>query len=208
MPWLLEDKLKECGADYAAGPDWAPHAGGRAGRGGVGPLVWQACRGRAHPLCCGSCSALPPALLPDLPSPPACLPLLRSATVADGKLITGQNPTSSKRVAELVAEAVAPGLREPVHGKGPGEGLHHRCVPWGRLHAVRMSHGVPGILPARPPAAHSTRPLAPCFALLCARAPARDRPPTCHLLHRPNELRGSLGVAAAAPAPRLPALVR
>lgn len=46
--------------------------------------------------------------------------------VASGKLITGQNPASSKRVAELVVEAVAPGLKEPVHGKGPGEGFHHR----------------------------------------------------------------------------------
>jgi len=46
--------------------------------------------------------------------------------VASGKLITGQNPGSSKRVAELVIEAVAPGLKEPVHGKGAGEGFHHR----------------------------------------------------------------------------------
>ena len=48
------------------------------------------------------------------------------SAVASGKLVTGQNPASSKRVAELVIEAVAPGLKEPVHGKGPGEGFHHR----------------------------------------------------------------------------------
>jgi putative intracellular protease/amidase len=46
--------------------------------------------------------------------------------VASGQLVTGQNPMSSQRVAELVAEALLPGLKEPVHGKGPGEGLHHR----------------------------------------------------------------------------------
>jgi len=46
--------------------------------------------------------------------------------VASGKLITGQNPASSKRVAELVVEGVAPGLKEPVHGKGEHEGFHHR----------------------------------------------------------------------------------
>lgn len=60
-------------------------------------------------------------LLLTSPAPPPPPP-----TVASGKLITGQNPASSKRVAELVIEAVAPGLKEPVHGKGAGEGFHHR----------------------------------------------------------------------------------
>lgn len=72
VPFLLEDRMKECGGIFTRGPDWHPHA------------------------------------------------------VAAGKLITGQNPGSSKLVAELVIEAVAPGISEPVHGKGPGEGFHHR----------------------------------------------------------------------------------
>ncbi|EFN59244.1 hypothetical protein CHLNCDRAFT_138237 [Chlorella variabilis] len=49
--------------------------------------------------------------------------------VASGKLVTGQNPQSSQRVAELVVEAVLPALKEPVHGKGPHEGFHHREKP-------------------------------------------------------------------------------
>lgn len=72
VPFLLEDRIKELGADYVRGPDWHPFA------------------------------------------------------VADGKLVTGQNPGSSKKVAELVSGLVLPGLQEPVHGKGPHEGLHHR----------------------------------------------------------------------------------
>jgi hypothetical protein len=43
--------------------------------------------------------------------------------VRDGQLVTGQNPQSSGLVAELVLEAVAPGI-EPQHGKG--EGFHSR----------------------------------------------------------------------------------
>lgn len=35
VPFLLEDKLKECGGDYIVGPDWHPHAGAL----GLG-LVW------------------------------------------------------------------------------------------------------------------------------------------------------------------------
>ncbi|KAL4426169.1 hypothetical protein ABPG77_007451 [Micractinium sp. CCAP 211/92] len=72
VPFLLEDRMKELGGAYTAGPDWQPHA------------------------------------------------------VADSKLITGQNPGSSKRVAELVIEALGSGLKEPVHGKGPHEGFHRR----------------------------------------------------------------------------------
>jgi len=45
--------------------------------------------------------------------------------VRDGNLVTGQNPASSKAVAEVVTDLLAPGI-EPQHGKGPGEGLHHR----------------------------------------------------------------------------------
>jgi putative intracellular protease/amidase len=52
VPFLLEDKLKELGGLYEAGPDWQPKA------------------------------------------------------VADGQLITGQNPASSAPVAELVLEAL------------------------------------------------------------------------------------------------------
>ena len=40
--------------------------------------------------------------------------------VRDGQLVTGQNPQSSRAVAEAVAEAVAPGI-QPQHGKGEGE---------------------------------------------------------------------------------------
>nr|XP_024394100.1 glyoxalase 3-like isoform X2 [Physcomitrium patens] len=52
VPFLLEDKLKELGGLYEAGPDWQPKA------------------------------------------------------VADGQLITGQNPASSAPVAELVLEVL------------------------------------------------------------------------------------------------------
>jgi putative intracellular protease/amidase len=52
VPFLLEDKLKELGGLYEAGPDWQPHS------------------------------------------------------VADGQLITGQNPASSVGVAELVLKAL------------------------------------------------------------------------------------------------------
>lgn len=52
VPFLLEDKLKELGGHYEAGPDWQPKA------------------------------------------------------VADGRLITGQNPASSATVAELVLKAL------------------------------------------------------------------------------------------------------
>lgn len=118
MPFLLEDRMKECGGDYTAGEDWAPHAGaGGRSRSHACTLL------RPSPTLASPCPctlARPPILTPLLhtPSPPPA--------VADGQLITGQNPGSSKRVAELVIEAVAPGLKEPVHGKGPGEGLHHR----------------------------------------------------------------------------------
>ncbi|PSC68692.1 glutamine amidotransferase [Micractinium conductrix] len=54
VPFLLEQRMRELGGAFVAGPDWHPHA------------------------------------------------------VSDGKLITGQNPASSKRVAELVVEAPAP----------------------------------------------------------------------------------------------------
>lgn len=46
--------------------------------------------------------------------------------VRDGNLITGQNPQSSKKVAELVAEAIIP-VPAPQHGKG--EGFHARGHP-------------------------------------------------------------------------------
>lgn len=49
-----------------------------------------------------------------------------SFVVSDGQLITGQNPGSSKAVAEAVIEAVSPGLSGPVHGKTEGEGFHKR----------------------------------------------------------------------------------
>lgn len=55
----------------------------------------------------------------------SCGPDWAPYALASGKLITGQNPSSSKRVAELVIEALA-GPKEPVHGKGPGEGFHTR----------------------------------------------------------------------------------
>lgn len=41
--------------------------------------------------------------------------------VASGNLITGQNPASSKLVAELVSAALLPGLSGPVHGTGEGK---------------------------------------------------------------------------------------
>lgn len=56
----------------------------------------------------------------------SCGPDWAPHAVASGKLITGQNPSSSKLVAELVIEALAPGITEPVRGKGPGEGFHTR----------------------------------------------------------------------------------
>lgn len=48
--------------------------------------------------------------------------------VRDGQLITGQNPASSKAVADAVVEALLPGIG-PQHGKGQGEGFHHRGHP-------------------------------------------------------------------------------
>ena len=44
----------------------------------------------------------------------------------DGQLVTGQNPASSARVAELVVEALSGLKGGPVHGKGEGEGFHKR----------------------------------------------------------------------------------
>jgi putative intracellular protease/amidase len=73
--------------------------------------------------------------------------------VRDGALVTGQNPQSSRRVAELVIEALSPGV-DPQHGKGEGAGLHHRWV-------VRRLHRRPAPLAALP--------------ALCSRIP--DRPP-------------------------------
>ncbi len=60
-------------------------------------------------------------------------PLWRHACCAcrDGKLVTGQNPQSSQAVAEAVIALVTPPLKEPVHGKGEGEGFHHRWVAAG-----------------------------------------------------------------------------
>jgi putative intracellular protease/amidase len=72
VPFLLEDRIKELGADYKKDGDWTPFA------------------------------------------------------VASGKLVTGQNPQSSKKVAELVAGILQGGLKEPVHGKGEHAGFHHR----------------------------------------------------------------------------------
>lgn len=50
-----------------------------------------------------------------------------SHAVRDGQLVTGQNPASSQRVAELVIEALMP-HPSPVHGKGENEGFHKRQV--------------------------------------------------------------------------------
>jgi hypothetical protein len=46
----------------------------------------------------------------------------------DGNLITGQNPGSSKGVAQEVIAALSPPISSPMHGKGEGEGFHHRQV--------------------------------------------------------------------------------
>ena len=53
---------------------------------------------------------------------------------SDGQLITGQNPQSSELVAQLVVQALLPALDLPVHGKGEGEGLHHRPAGVSREH--------------------------------------------------------------------------
>lgn len=36
VPFLLEDRMKELGGAYTAGPDWQPHAGTRRRWGGAG----------------------------------------------------------------------------------------------------------------------------------------------------------------------------
>lgn len=36
VPFLLEDRMKELGGAYAAGPDWQPNAGGPRGGGNAG----------------------------------------------------------------------------------------------------------------------------------------------------------------------------
>ncbi len=78
VPFSLEDKMKELGAEFECGPDWSEHI------------------------------------------------------VIDGKLITGQNPQSSRAVAEAVASAILPGI-EPQHvGKGEGEGFKARGHPVAR----------------------------------------------------------------------------
>lgn len=76
VPFALEARMRELGADFAAAADWTPHV------------------------------------------------------VADGKLITGQNPMSSAAVAEAVADAVLPGI-EPQHG---GDGGAHRDHPVAKDH--------------------------------------------------------------------------
>lgn len=50
-----------------------------------------------------------------------CGPDWQPHAVASGNLVTGQNPASSKLVAELVCAAVLPGLSGPVHGNGEGK---------------------------------------------------------------------------------------
>lgn len=118
--------------------------------------------------------------------------------MADGQLVTGQNPASSKRVAELVAAAVAPGLRAPVHGKGPGEGFHHRCAACQRRVARLASSQPPSAAQAAvpcctahlPPAAHSTAHLSLlCSALRCVfvRQGMRARMPNNRTAH-PSEV--------------------
>ena len=72
VPYSLENRMKELGADYVCAPNWS------------------------------------------------------SFVVVDGKLITGQNPQSSRAVAEAVADAILPGIA-PQHGKE--EGFHHRGHP-------------------------------------------------------------------------------
>jgi putative intracellular protease/amidase len=88
VPYLLEDKMKELGADFECGPDWSVYV------------------------------------------------------VKDGKLITGQNPQSSRAVAEAVVETILPGI-EPVHGKGEGEGFKSRGHPVTGEHHAHNDDKVP-----------------------------------------------------------------
>ena len=89
VPYSLEDKMKELGADFECGPDWSVYV------------------------------------------------------VKDGKLITGQNPQSSRAVAEAVAETILPHLKEPQHGKGQGEGFHARGHPVTGEHHAHGDDKVP-----------------------------------------------------------------
>ena len=68
--------------------------------------------------------------------------------VIDGNLITGQNPQSSRALAEAVTKALLPGI-DPVHGKGEGEGLHKRGHPF--THEDHRDHAE-GKIPHHPQA--------------------------------------------------------
>lgn len=70
-----------------------------------------------------------------------CGPDWGSYIVEDGKLLTGQNPQSSRALAEAVAKAISPGI-EPQHGKG--EGFHKRGHPLTREHHHDHADDHPG----------------------------------------------------------------
>lgn len=90
VPYSLEDKMKELGADFECGPaDWSEYV------------------------------------------------------VKDGKLITGQNPQSSRAVAEVVASTVLPHIPPQHEGKAEGEGFKARGHPVTGEHHAHGDDKVP-----------------------------------------------------------------
>jgi putative intracellular protease/amidase len=93
VPFSLEDKMKELGAEFECGPDWSEY------------VVVDEENGK--------------------------------------KLITGQNPQSSRAVAEAVAAAILPGLLPQHEGKAEGEGFKARGHPVTGEHHAHGDDKVP-----------------------------------------------------------------
>jgi hypothetical protein len=89
---MLESKLKELQANFQGSDAWSNHAGARHV-----PVVQTL-------IVLPVCSLQPPNRTFSFPDRKI---LLRMLPVADGKLVTGQNPASSEKTAQLTLEALA-----------------------------------------------------------------------------------------------------